>query len=198
MKLCHVSPHGFLFAELGLLNQCYSQSLSPSKTSKNVPFHCFQGTMALRSKNIKVQPIVGFNVKRQSQEFIESEECLQLRLQNERLSCRNLQSILEESLKGTPESSKSSLKDDLIQNPVSIERIRKEVYFLRVLAVFLVVASIVSLALNIWVIRRDRRQHDDCSANRIDGGILLALLQCFATVFIFPVFLFIIIILILL
>lgn len=131
--------------------------------------------MALRSKNVKVQPIEGLNVKRHSEEFIESEDGLQLQLQNKRLSCRNLHSIPEERLKGTSESSKSSLKDDLIQNPVSIERFHKEVHFLRVLAVFLVAASIVSLALNIWVIRRDRRQHDECSANRIDGGIKLAL-----------------------
>lgn len=131
----------------------------------------FQEPMALRSKNVKVQPIERFNLKKPNEEIIESEDSFQLQLQNDKLSCRNLHSIPEESFKGTPESSKSLLKDDLTQNSVSIERIRKEVYFLRVLVVVLVVASTVSLVLNIWVISRDRGQHDDCGINRLHRGI---------------------------
>ncbi|KAJ7369661.1 hypothetical protein OS493_037344 [Desmophyllum pertusum] len=128
--------------------------------------------MALRSKNVKVQPIEEFNLKRHNQEFIENEGSLELELQNKRLSCRNLylQSIPEETLKGTPESSKSSVKDELAQNPVSVERIRKEVYSLRVLVIVLVVVSFVSLALNIWVIRRVHAQNGDCSLDALDKG----------------------------
>ena len=103
--------------------------------------------MALRIKNVKVQPVEEFDLKRPSEDFTEGEDS-------------NLHSIPEERLKVTPDSSKSSVKDDLTQNPVSIQQIHREVYFLRVLSAFLVAASIVSLALNIWVIHRDRGQYD--------------------------------------
>lgn len=144
-------------------------------------------SMALRSKNVKVQPIEEFNLKRHNQEFIENEGSLELELQNKRLSCRNLylQSIPEETLKGTPESSKSSVKDELAQNPVSVERIRKEVYSLRVLVIVLVVVSFVSLALNIWVIRRVHAQNGDCSLDALDKGIqLVVFFNVFVSLFV--------------
>ena len=105
--------------------------------------------MTLRCKSVKVQPIEVFNLKRQSEDLIESEDSLQLQLPNRRLSFRYLHSIPEERLKGTAESSKRSLQDNSTQHPVSIERIYKGAYSLRVLAVFLMVASNVFLTLNI-------------------------------------------------
>ena len=127
--------------------------------------------MAFRSKKVKVQPTETFNAEKPNEEIVRSEDSFQLELQNDKHSRRNLHSIPEESFKGTPESSKSLLKDDLTQNSVSIERIRKEVYSLRVLVAVLVVTSTVSLVLNIWIISRDRGQNDDCSVNRLPSGI---------------------------
>ena len=127
--------------------------------------------MAFRSKKVNVQPIEKFNSEKPNEEIVQSEDSFQLELQNDKLSGRNLHSIPEESFKGTPESSKSLLKDDLAQNSVSIERIRKQVHSLRVLVVVLVVASTVSLVLNIWVISRYRGQNADCSVNRLPRGI---------------------------
>jgi len=137
--------------------------------------------MAFRSKNVKVQPIELFNSEKPNEEIVGSEDSFQLQSQNDKISGRNLHSIPEESYKGTPESSKSLLKDDLTQNSVSIERIRKEVCSLRILVAVLLVTSAVSLALNIWIISRDRGQNDDCSINR---GIRIALFDDFVfTVF---------------
>lgn len=128
--------------------------------------------MAFRSKKVKVQPIETFNSdsEKPNEEIAQSEDSFQLELQNDKLSRRNLHSIPEETFKGTPESSQILLKDDFTQNSVSIGRIRKEVYSLRVLVVVLLVTSTVSLALNIWIISRDRRQNDECSINRLSRG----------------------------
>ena len=129
--------------------------------------------MAFRSKKVKVQPIETFisDSQKPNEEITQSEDSFQLELQNDKLSRRNLHSIPEETFKGTPESSQILLKDDLTQNSVSIGRIRKEVYSLRVLIVVLLVASTVSLALNIWIIRRDHSHNDECSINRLPRGI---------------------------
>jgi len=127
--------------------------------------------MAFRSKKVKVQPTETFNAEKPNEEIVRSEDSFQLELQNDKHSRRNLHSIPEESFKGTPESSKSLLKDDLTQNSVRIERIRKEVYSLRVLVAVLVVTSTVSLALNMWIISKGNGQNDDCSINRLPKGI---------------------------
>ena len=136
--------------------------------------------MAFRSKNVKVQPIELFNSEKPN-EIVESEDnCnFQLQSQSDKLSRRNLHSIPEESYKGTPECSKSLLKEDLTQNSVSIERIRKEVCSLRVLVGVLLVTSTVSLALNIWIISRDRGENDECSINRLPRGIRIVLFDDF-------------------
>lgn len=129
--------------------------------------------MAFRSKKVKVQPIETFNSdsEKPNEEIAQSEDSFQLELQNDKLSRRNLHSIPEETFKGTPESSQMLLKDDFTQNSVSIGRIRKEIFSLRVLVVVLLVTSTVSLALNIWIISRDRRQNDECTINRLPRGI---------------------------
>ena len=126
--------------------------------------------MAFRSKKVKVEPIetLDSDSEKANEEIAQSEDSFQLELQNGKLSRRNLHSIPEE----TPDNSKILLpKDDLTQNSVSIGRIRKEVYSLRVLVVVLLVTSTVSLVLNIWIISRDRRHNDECSINRLPRGI---------------------------
>ena len=130
--------------------------------------------MALRSKKVKVEPIetLDSDSEKPNEEITQSEDSFQLELQNGKLSRRNLHSIPEETFKETPDNSKILLpKDDLTQNSVSIGRIRKEVYSLRVLVVVLLVTSTVSLVLNIWIISRDRRHNDECSINRLPRGI---------------------------
>lgn len=147
------------------------QYTSPDKTCAKSLQSLFQEPMAFRSKKVKVQPIEKFNSEKPDEEIIHGEDRFQLELQNDKLSRRNLRTIAEESFEGQPESSNNLLKDDLTQNSVRIQRIRKEVYSLRVLVVVLVFASTVSIALNIWVISRDRGQNDDCSVNRLPRGI---------------------------
>ena len=130
--------------------------------------------MALRSKKVKVEPIetLDSDSEKANEEIAQSEDSFQLELQNGKLSRRNLHSIPEETFKETPDNSKILLpKDDLTQNSVSIGRIRKEVYSLRVLVVVLLVTSTVSLVLNIWIISRDRRHNDECNINRLPRGI---------------------------
>ena len=135
--------------------------------------------MAFGSKNVKVQPIEQFKSEKHNGEIVESEDSFQLQSQNDKLSRRILHSIPEESFKGTSESSKSLLKDDLTQNSVGIERIRKEVFSLRVLIAVLLVTSTVSLVLNIWIISKERGQNVDCSSNRLARGILSSLISRF-------------------
>ena len=130
--------------------------------------------MALRSKKVKVEPIetLDSDSEKPNEEITQSEDSFQLELQNGKLSRRNLHSISEETFKETPDNSKILLpKDDLTQNSVSIGRIRKEVYSLRVLVVVLLVISTVSLVLNIWIISRDRRHNDECNINRLPRGL---------------------------
>ena len=120
---------------------------------------------AFRSKNVKVQPTSGLDLKTPNGEFefVESREN-GLKLQT------SLHSIEEESLKGTYGGSSSSMEDALDQNSPSIERIRKEVKSLRVLVAALVVVSIISFALNIWTIDRQRVQNEHASLKAMEKG----------------------------
>ena len=109
---------------------------------------------AFRSKNAKVQPTSGLDLKTPNGEceFVESRE-------------NGLN-----GLKGSYGGSSSSMEDALDQNSPSIERIRKEVKSLRVLVAGLVVVSIISFALNIWTIDRQRVQNEHASLKAMEKG----------------------------
>ena len=104
--------------------------------------------LAFRSKNPKVQPTnkPDLKVPNEGFEFVESQNGFKCQ--------RSLHSIPEESMKGTCEGSNSSVEDSVftVDSALSIKRIGKEVKSLRVIVVALVVVSIVSFALNIWII----------------------------------------------
>lgn len=121
---------------------------------------------AFRSKNVKVQPTSGLDLKIPNEEFefVES-TANDLKLQT------SLQSLPEESLKGTYGGSKSSREDSLAPNSPGIERIHKEVKSLRVLVAALVVVSLVSFTLNIWIIYRHRGQDSDSSLKALQKGM---------------------------
>lgn len=121
---------------------------------------------AFRSKNVKVQPTSGLDLKIPNGEFEFVESTADdLKLQT------SLQSLPEESLKGTYEGSKSSREDSLAPNSPGIERIHKEVKSLRVLVAALVVVSLVSFTLNIWIIYRHRGQDSDSSLKALQKGM---------------------------
>lgn len=143
--------------------------------------------MALRSKTITVQPAEGLNLERPNEKCFESEDSLPLQLQNRRLSFGNLHPIpAEESSKGTCRSSQSSVKDEVELNAVTVNQIRKALHSLRVLVIVFLAVSVISLALNIWVISsvRGASSVHDCSVNTPQKGIQGAFfLFCFSSYF---------------
>ena len=118
--------------------------------------------LAFRSKSIKVQPIGGLDLKPlpgwREFEFAKS-------LENSFKIRTDLHSFQEESsVKGKyPEGYKSSVRVSFAEDPDSIARIRREIKLFRVLVVALVMFSVVSFSLNIWIIHRKHGQSSDSS-----------------------------------
>ena len=90
------------------------------------------------SKTVKVQPTNELHLKNPEEEV------------------ENLEGH-EYSLKGTCGGSRPATKD--VMCAPSIERLRKEVKFLRVLVGALIVVSVISFVLNIWIIHKDGKQN---------------------------------------
>ena len=90
------------------------------------------------SKTVKVQPTNELHLKNPEEEV------------------ENLEGH-EYSLKGTCGSSRPATKD--VMCAPSIERLRKEVKFLRILVGALIVVSVISFVLNIWIIHKDGKQN---------------------------------------
>ena len=90
------------------------------------------------SKTVKVQPTNELHLKNPEEEV-------------ENLEGR------EYGLKGTCGSSRPATKD--VMCAPSIERLRKEVKFLRVLVGALIVVSVISFVLNIWIIHKNGKQN---------------------------------------
>ena len=90
------------------------------------------------SKTVKVQPTNELHLKNPEEEVenLEGHEC---------------------SLKGTCGGSRPATKD--VMRAPSIERLRKEVKFLRILVGALIVVSVISFVLNIWIIHKDGTQN---------------------------------------
>ena len=90
------------------------------------------------SKTVKVQPTNELHLKNPEEEV------------------ENLEGH-EYSLKETCGDSRPATKD--VMRAPSIERLRKEVKFLRVLVGALIVVSVISFVLNIWIIHKDGKQN---------------------------------------
>ena len=90
------------------------------------------------SKTVKVQPTNELHLKNPEEEV------------------ENLEGH-EYSLKGTCGGSRPATKD--VMCAPSIKRLRKEVKFLRILVGALIVVSVISFVLNIWIIHKDGKQN---------------------------------------